>query len=333
MAVLAAVGFEAGDIGFYRAMGWLPRALEVVGSDAGFVHKDGSGDGGTYSLLLDNGIYSPIFSTDARWLHLWFRKQTETEFFYISFRKTSEGQFDVRILNTGYVALYRGYSLVATSATPLDDTVGHWISLFLDAKNAAEECSVYIDVSVSPIVTFTGDTRHLNDNYGEDWNQVLIGNDGQEVYVDDVIVTDAATGEIGECYGVAHNPDGAGSVTEWTPSAGANYAAVALPLSDVTYVDSGYTGVDEDDLYTVDRPFDISEVKFVALNVRSGAQADYWTKIAVKSGSTTDYSAAMYLSQGGLGGGLAIWEDDPDTAAPWDQAGIEGLEIGLRTGT
>jgi hypothetical protein len=125
-------------------------------------------------------------------------------------------------------------------------------------------------------------------------------------------------------------PNGAGTYTDFTPSAGSNYQAVdeTAQDGDTTYVESSTVGHKDTYAYTdlatsptikgamllILAKKDDAGARSIALTCKSGATEDDGTTAAL----STSY---VYYSK--------IWETDPDTAAAWTAANLNSAEFGV----
>jgi hypothetical protein len=130
-------------------------------------------------------------------------------------------------------------------------------------------------------------------------------------------------------------PNGAGSSSQWTPSAGANWQNVdeAPPNNETDYTKALAPGLL--DLYAfgdVSVPADhtVRAVIPLALARKSDAGTESQVKLAAKVGASTVLSAAK---------GLATdydycwerWTTQPDGVTAWDEAAVNGAEFGVES--
>lgn len=126
-------------------------------------------------------------------------------------------------------------------------------------------------------------------------------------------------------------PSGAGSSTQFTPSAGSNYQCVDDASANTTdYVDSSTAG--HIDLYEAadlaHTPTNIYGVLMTALATKDDAGARS-LKLKMKSSSTTGDSSAMALTNASWERKTALFETDPNTSAAWTKANLNAAEIGI----
>lgn len=190
---------------------------------------------------------------------------------------------------------------------------------------------VIVKVDGTTYIDFTGDTRNGGTSTNIDQvRQISLSNSNG--FWDDTYVTDNLgslnAGFLGEIRIYESQPNAAGSSTQFTPSSGANYAAVA-DLSDTTYVSSPTVG-QRDTYNTVDLPSSPTSVLAVVVNSRmaktdAGAAS---AKAAIKSSSTVAYGATRTLVAGATQF-TDIFETNPATGAAWTAAAVNAMETGV----
>lgn len=154
------------------------------------------------------------------------------------------------------------------------------------------------------------------------------------IHKDNIILDDANW--IGDTKIQAIHPTGAGTTTQWTPSAGANYTCVdEIPAVDTdwvetntinltdTYASSNLTGV-------------IDNIKCVQVQARSmkeGAPTPLNIDLVVNSAGTDYLSTDKAVQSVTYKPIYFIWETDPATATPWLEATVNAAEIGIKSKT
>lgn len=126
---------------------------------------------------------------------------------------------------------------------------------------------------------------------------------------------------------------GAGSHTEFTPSAGSNYENVdeeSGPDGDTTYNDGDTTN--DEDSYALDNlpspaATTIYGVKsqITARKTDAGARK---CKIITRSGGT-DYTGDEETLSDSFQTVTKLYEDNPDDSAAWEDADVNGMEVGI----
>jgi len=278
----------------------------------------------------NDSVYTPVFSVQtARWCHYWL-KTSDGNGYNVTFIAEGWDQFTVDIDTGGTMRLRRGGSfgiVVATSVGTIDLSKPHWYEVELVVDNSSGICNVYIDDDVSAFVSFSGDTQATTTPTFNGWHKVQFGNSTQFGWIDDVIVTDATEGQLGETYGRAMYVAG-DNTTALTPSAGSENWKNVLVWGESAYNSSTATATE--DLYDVPGNFALGSVDFVSVLALIGKQNDFQGRPVLKSGATTDL--------GSLGGGSstyigesAYYAEDPDTATAWTESGVNSIQIGIRT--
>lgn len=158
--------------------------------------------------------------------------------------------------------------------------------------------------------------------------------------IDDGRDNDMTTGNQGILKIETIRPNGAGSNTDWTASAGSNWEAVnEANATDADYVTSGSSG--DRDTYameTITTGIVSTDIKAVVSNVlarkdtASFRQVDH---ICVSSGSTSEAnepSGGVSLTTASTGASIsqAMFTADPATTTAWTTAGIDAIELGFQ---
>jgi len=157
------------------------------------------------------------------------------------------------------------------------------------------------------------------------------------VVVDDLYVLDGSgaapwNAVLGDVRVDARYPTGAGATTGWTPSAGANWAAVddATPNGDTDYVIATTSGLV--DTYVVqDAPVAGGTILGVqhCLNIKK-MDASTCTVAPVIRHSSTNYVGADLAPSTAYGYGLQIAATNPGTSAAWVEADFNNAEFGFK---
>jgi hypothetical protein len=170
------------------------------------------------------------------------------------------------------------------------------------------------------------DTRVL----GTAWTDVRIYGLGLTTYVDDLYIDDADL--LGNLYVETLETTGAGTDTDWTPSAGSNYAAVDDTPSmddDTTYNET--TTATDSDLYamgTIATAGTILGVQ-VSAGVRVTTGSDN-VRLQVREGTTTGEGVDQAISSTSYVGIHEMFLVNPDTSAGWEDAEIAAMESGIK---
>jgi hypothetical protein len=151
------------------------------------------------------------------------------------------------------------------------------------------------------------------------------------IYWDDIILDDANW--IGPTSIQGLVPTGAGATTGFTPSTGANYAAVdEVPASDADYVYTNTPNVV--DTYALGNlTGTINSVKAVQVQARcmqEGSPAVPKVQLVTRPASTDRVSASKSVQTFVPKSVFNIWELNPEDSAAWEQADVDGMEIGIK---
>lgn len=234
--------------------------------------------------------------------------------------------------STTTLSLGRSATVIATASVP-EPLAGSWsyIEVWATIADSGGRCVVKIDGAT--VIDFTGDTKNAGTASTLDSMQFGGAGSGVLRYYDDVYICDA-TGTaphntfLGPCRVYALSPTGAGTDTQMTPSAGANWQCVdEQPASAADYV-TGSTG-QRDTYATADLPSSAGTIfavqaSVVAAKTDAGALT---LKTAMRSGGTvyTGTAGALSVSDTII---RTIRTTDPATSATWTKSGIDALEAG-----
>ena len=168
----------------------------------------------------------------------------------------------------------------------------------------------------------------------------VYGNSGGFAYYTDMYVLDSIGATcndfLGDCRVDTLMPDGAGNYAQWTPSAGANYECVddagALDY-DTTYVSTDV--LNELDSYTFDNLSPLGAPIYSVTENLSTKKTDAST---FKITPTTRVAASDYLgTEVTIPSSYQVlqntWEVNPDDAAAWAEADVNGAEFGVKLST
>ena len=239
-------------------------------------------------------------------------------------------------ITTGAIKVYRGDGTLLGTASAVI-VAGTWCYFELQATIHDSTGSVTLKMDEVTVLTVTGaDTRNGGN---ASVNKVRLENPRGTVfhYFSDLYVTDTSgannTGFLGAVAVEFILPSGAGNAAVWTPSTGANYAAVdeADPNGDTDYVSSS-ASADKDTHAMGNLVTTAGQVKAVAavplVRKETGSPATFNSVVrtggadyngADKSALTTSY--AYYDN---------IWDINPGTSAAWTIAEVNALEAGYR---
>lgn len=229
-------------------------------------------------------------------------------------------------------------STVLTGGTCTFPAVGQWQRHEMQITFHPSAGTVLYKVDGVTIFDYTGNTSTAA-NPGV--NAYLYGNTNTRMYYFDFVHQDGIDGTtltppqnaaydamLGDLRMTVHSPTGPGSVAQWTPSTGANYAAVdEMPVSDTDYVASGTSG--QRDLYAFSDRLNAGTILGVAVNSHTNkddAGAISMRHVA-KSAAASVVGADIPVNAGVLVL-QSILCKDPNTSAAWTEAAFNAAEFG-----
>lgn len=155
------------------------------------------------------------------------------------------------------------------------------------------------------------------------------------VWIDDLVIGDLQGSVNNDLLGdqvvTTLVPSGAGTTTQWTPSAGSNYACVddSVPDDDATYVSTDTTT--EIDTYAVGDLTSTGTIHGVQVMAFARNESGTGTlRLVARSGTTEEASASDLSVDTSYSYKRAIWELDPDTDAAWSASGVNAAEFGIK---
>ncbi len=161
------------------------------------------------------------------------------------------------------------------------------------------------------------------------------GFDGGGVFIDDLLVLDSVAGRpTNNWYCKMVRPTGNGGLTQWTPSAGANWENVDETTPDGTTYNSEAT-VGEIDRYTNGAlgytPTAILGIQECLHMTKGGTmqrgRANLISGASVATGTYQDLSGSQFAAI------YDFFDTDPATAAAWSAAGVNAVQIGPQAST
>ena len=209
---------------------------------------------------------------------------------------------------------------------------GDWVYVQLHYKmdDAAGDFTMKIGGNV--VAQITGDTNVASTYI----DYVSFNSTSLFLHYDDIVINDTNGTENNYWTGsprlILATPNGAGSNTEWTPIAGANYECVdEIPVTTNEYVYTQATGTALD-TYNITDPLAGTEViNNVILNTIGNIDTGTGTfrpaiyvNSSVYYGMTGTLYEASKLYQ-------TVWNNNPDDSAMWEPTDIDDLEIGQET--
>jgi len=251
------------------------------------------------------------------------------------------GFYDAGSLQLGFycvgteIHVYRGGTKIGeTSGAGLVNGVWAYIEAKFTINNSSG--SVIIRVNENIVLSLSGiDTQDSANAY---FNMFRLGGiySGYS-YLDDMYMCDLTGSKNNDFLGDVRvdtlRPNAAGTYTDFTPSAGANYQNVdetCGPDNDTTYNEGANVG-DQDSYQMPDLPAPagttIYGVKTQA-TVRKTDAGVMKCKVLTRAGTTDDLGAELTLSDTYLTP-FEIYEDNPDDSAAWEDADVNSMEPGV----
>ena len=289
---------------------------------------------GNYCYRIDNGEISKTLSISYSALYFSFkyRNNNAAEGTWIMHFKDSGGTVTFSIkrnVTSGLIEIRigDGGTLLDTGDVALAYGVTYLIEVYYKPLNSGGECTVKVNGAAD--ATYTGDTTAGLENVQEfHFGKAMTSS---YYYLDDVVVSDS--GWLGNQYIQAIVPNGAGSLTQWDPSTGSNYACVdEVTASDTDYVSTNVT--DEIDLYGMSNLTgtigSITAIDICARMAYEGNPTPTKQKIAYKSGATTAYGSDISSGLSFIDYFSGPIATNPDDSAAWEEADINALECGVK---
>lgn len=259
----------------------------------------------------------------------------------VAFEDTTNAQIDLRVnQSTGEIFVTRNGTTLGTSTSRFP--LGVWT--YVEFKATINNSTGSFEVRLNGTSVLTGSSLDTQNTANAYVTRVAFRslNGGVNHYIDDVYFANTSGSVNNDFLGpISINtifPSAAGNSTQWTPSAGANYAAVDEnpPNDDTDYVSE--TTAEDVDLYTYADPTDNSaEVKGIQINLlgRRITAGDSSTVAAMVRTSSTDYEQTTESDWGGATYTYRprIVENNPNTTAPWTISELNSAEFGVKLKT
>lgn len=300
--------------------------------------RSGSGQSFQFGSAANSSILNfPFVANDTIIVGFAFRVTTASSTYpIIWFRQNITTQAGLYIDGAGYLYLRKGTSATGQVISSSPIPFSTW--MYMECKLVVHDTTGSFEVKVDGVSvgTVSGDTDLAN---GTDLcnNVSFTGHNfgANTTKLDDIYICDG-TGSInnnflGDCVVETIRPDGIGANTNWTPSAGANYAAVdeALEDGDTTYVSSS-TATNKDTYTFAAITSGNTDVRGVGVTVvaerKDGGERALTTETV--DGATTQTGANMYIGAGQYGHYQTVHETY-DGTNKWTVAKVDGGEFGV----
>ena len=223
------------------------------------------------------------------------------------------------------------FSLLSAGSIAVNINTTYRIEVYYKIADSGGRFVVKVDGVTD--IDFTGDTKPSTNTQ---FNKVRLGyfqnaTGYSYAHFDNFIMDDLAW--IGDTKIQAIVPTAGGNSTGWAASTGSNFACVdEVPPSDADYVSANANDV-SDTYVAGDLTGSIDSIKCIQVQARArteGAPTPTNLKLVVRSGGT-DYLSGDKAVPAAEKGLSHIWETDPNTAAAWLEAGVNGAEIGIKS--
>lgn len=329
MARIFMTGFEAGSVGVFTSNNGATISNGTVRTGAYSLDLTGSSDSAQQiidpatELFFRIGIYITGFSYEAAYLQLFDADGAVCLTFTIN---STTRALEVRRGSYNGLILASGGNAVLTNV---------WHCIEVHVKIADSDGIAQIKLDGVQLVDFIGDTKTgSNDKIGV----FRLGGAGYYRnamgYYDDIAINDTSGTKNnswigrGGIYGL--KPNAAGQYTQFTPSAGDNYAAVdeVPPNDDTDYVESDTVGY-KDSYALADLPVatgQVDAVQWLARAKLDAAGAGNFKRLLRHD--STDYNGENLTVDTSYVYHQEILENAPDDTE-WTVAKVNALEIGM----
>lgn len=235
----------------------------------------------------------------------------------------------------GVLRVYRadGGTLLATASHAMVVGTYYFVEVDLTVHDTTGAVDVWVNgelwASASGVDTKNGGTGYI------DAMSFHHANGNNQTSVDDWYILDTAGADnnarLGDCKVEVLHPTGAGATTDWTPSAGSNWQDVdeAATNGDTDYVSSATPG--DVDTYAYGNLATGAGVVFAVQHLLSIRKDDAGARTArpLSRVGGTDYPGVTRAVFDTYTYDVQIEEENPDTAAPWTIADVNGAEFGV----
>lgn len=254
---------------------------------------------------------------------------------------TDSQAFRINANGTLGAYLYNSSTTQYSGVTNVCDGQWRWVEIDTFMTNGTGHIIIRVDGVIQ--VNYSGDTISGSSDPNLLDRLIFSGTNTITVSIDDLVVYDDIAGTtasdlrssvnfpLGDKRMSLIKPDGAGSSTDFSASAGSNYQCVdeTVSNSDTDYVQS--TTVGHDDLYTFAAlpvsPTSITGVAMTMVAKYTGTGGPD-VKGKVKSSAATATDAARTLGPT-YSPHRAFFARDPNTSAAWTESGVNAAEFGV----
>jgi hypothetical protein len=338
--LLWADGFENyGTSGTPTPSGVMSRKY-TTNLDGTYGISTGRFGGYCFYMTWDSGVYiqTPALTTDATivvGLAIKFPEYYNYNYQFLSLLDGATWGVNFWITPVGEIEIYRGGTLLGTTnGANIRQTKWYYIEI----KVKCDDSTGTYEVRVGGVTVGSGsglDTKAGSNAY-HDRVRIVCGA-RNHTYYDDFYVCDTSgslnNDFLGNVKVVTMRPDSAGDTTEFTPSAGSNYACVdeAVANDDTDYVSDATT--DHKDLYNYGAST-LNSIKGVVVctDCRQSDATAFSLKTPCKSGATENDDSAQSIGTTSYVTKQRVLETDPNTSTTWTLTDLNAAQFGVKVG-
>lgn len=300
----------------------------------------------TYSVGINSltSLQSPDYGvlgyTGAAFYYISASTSTLPSYVSFSWLRVGLVNFEVRLLSSGFMQLLRGGTVVATSPSVINPSVGHWIECRGTLINSGGVVVIWVDGV--EVVNYTGDTQNTAIAGWDRFSWLIPSIAGPGCFINDIIFTDDAPVVMGvpmpERWCAALRPSAdvtvAGITATPAQPGGSFYLNISeAPASIASYLET-VTSPNETlfDATNLPAPAAVGSVEVVSVFAWQGRDGVITTgESRLRSVATDAYSAVTVLPAAPNYGTTQLdLTLDPDTGLTWTTAGIDASQIGNR---
>lgn len=254
---------------------------------------------------------------------------------FVRFVDGSTLQCEVSVDSSRRIVISRNGTVLATSTVTLNTNQWYYVEVHAVINNTTGVLDVHLDET--SIVSVTGANTRGGTNNSADRIQIGDGaanGTATNIDFDDMYIADGTSSQtfLGDRAVKVTAPTGAGATTAWTPSTGANWAAVdEQPANDDTDYVSSAT-VNQVDTYAfADLGANVGAIDAVNVVLRARKDDAGTRQVApvARPGSTDRVGATKTLSTTYQ---LVdnLWLTNPDTSSAWTRTAFNASEFGVK---
>ncbi len=284
------------------------------------------------TLIIGVAYYTPNLPTSGNIANI------------LALSDNSTVQVTLGYLSSGALQFYRGATsggtgtAIGTSSAPgvIQAAVWNFFEVVVTIDPSAGAVALYMNqpaTGATALINSTGlNTRSSSNSYA---NQVTLkdANLTANTRYDDLYCFDNSGGSFNARLGdqriITMVPAGAGSSTQWTPSAGANWQCVdeIPPNDDTDYVST--TGVGNTDFYAMQSASISANPNFVVGRIRHRKDdaSPHTLQLGVYRGGSSAFSPDVAVPSSYVFSDY-LFPVDPSTSAAWTSTGINAAQFG-----